>query len=357
MFKALTLIPYLALALALASPAPAAELSRAAGSRKAYLGLAIHSTANEYWNQQAEGGRLFAATLPPGAIETRILTCDSDAEKQLDGLKDFIALHGRDAILYVDPAGAANTAAIAELCEEAGVFWTSVWHLAVGLKPQDFHYFVMHQSVDGVKQGYDIAVELFNSFPTPGRGRILALQGPLDNDSSVERYEGLQKALAEYDVELLDTQVSNWDSRAARAATEIWLAQFPDIDGIWSANDDMALGAIQALKAAGRGGRIKVVGVDGVSAALAAIENGDMVCTVANNGYLQGGYGAAYAYKAWAGEINPAALPDRQRAFYTEGRLVNKNNLDQYRRDFIAGVPYYDYNNLEFPISRPRSLR
>ncbi|MDR3212239.1 MAG: sugar ABC transporter substrate-binding protein [Planctomycetota bacterium] len=321
---------------------------------KVFIGMAIHSTDNEYWNQEAEGGKLFASTLPPGSAETQVLTCDGDDEKQLNGIKAFIASHGQNSIIYVDPSNAPNTAAIAEICEDAKVYWTSVWHLAEGLNPKNYQYYVMHQSVDGVKQGYDIAVKMFKLFKTPGKGKIVGLQGQLGNDSAVERYAGLQQALKEYpDVEFLDLQVCDWNPQRALNTTETWLAKYTDLDGIWSANDDMALGAIQALKAKGLNGKIKVVGVDGVSAAIDAIDAGDMVCTVANNGFLQGGYGAAYAYYAWAGKITPSKLPDRQRAFYTEGYLVEKANLAKYRQEFMNSVPTYDFTNLEFPVVRP----
>jgi len=351
MCRSLSLILALGLALlAQADRVPAA-------ARKVHLGLAIYSTDNEYWLQEAEGGRLFAASLPAGSIETQILTSGGDNAKQLAGLRAFIAEHGRDAILYVDPSSAANTPAIALLCEEAGVYWTSVWHLAKGLSPMDFRYYVMHQSVDGVKQGYDIAVRMFKEFKTPGRGRILALQGLLSNDSALERYAGLQKALAEYgEVELLETAVCNWNPRLALETTRAWLEKFQDFDGIWSANDDMALAAVEALKTKGLNRQVKVVGVDGTTAALDAVESGDLVCTAANNGYLQGGYGAAYAYKAWTGEMDPDKLPPRQRAFYIASELVDRNNLAAYRRKFIHNLPVYDYNDLEFPVSRPISL-
>ena len=339
----------LAMTVISAGPAPAAD-------RTVHLGLAIHSTDNEYWSQEAEGGRLFAASLPPGSINTQILTCDSDDKKQLAGIRAFAAEHGRNAILYVDPSSAANIRSIASVCEEYGVYWTSVWHRPKDVNPKDFRYYVMHQSVDGVKQGYDTAVRMFKEFSTPGRGRILALQGLLNNDSAVERFEGLHKALAEYDVELLDTAVCDWNPRLAFEAVEAWLDKFPDIDGIWSANDGMAMAAIQALKARGLNGKVKVVGTDGTSAALAAIESGDLVATAVNNGYLQGGYGSAYAYKAWTGEIDPDALPVRQRAFYTESLLVDKGNLEDFRDRFVRNLPHYNYNDLEFPISRPMNL-
>ncbi len=328
-----------------------------AAQKTAYLGVAIHSTDNEYWVQEADGCKLFVSTLPKGACEVQVLTCDGDDEKQLNGIKAFIAAHGSDAIIYVDPSNAPNTAAIAELCEDAQVYWTSVWHLAKGLNPMDYKYYVMHQSVDGVKQGYDIAVAMFKQFKTPGKGTILALQGQLGNDSAVERYQGLQKALAEYPgVKLLDMQVCDWNPQRALNTTETWLAKYPEVDGIWSANDGMALAAIQALKAKSLNGKVKVVGVDGVTGALEAIGSGDMVCTVANNGFLQGGYGAAYVYAAWSGKIVPSKLPAKQRVFYTEGFFVDKASLADYRREFVGSTPKYDFNDLAYPIGRAMEL-
>ncbi len=325
---------------------------------KVYIAACIHSTDNEYWNQEAEGVKMFVKTLPEGTAEVEVLTCDGEDEKQLNGIKAFIASHGKDCLFYVDPSNAPNTAAIAEVCEDAGVYWTSVWHLAEGLNPMDYKYYVAHQSVDGVAQGYDIAKAMFNEFDNKGKGKILALQGQLGNDSAVERYQGLQDALKEFpDIELLDMQVANWSSQEALKITETWLAKYgEDIDGIWCANDGMAIGALQALKAKGLNGKVKVCGVDGVSAALDAIEAGDMVCTVANNGYLQGGYGAAYVYGAYSGKFKVDELDAKNRLFYTNGYFVDKNNLADFKKEFVDSIPEYDFNDLDLPIAREMKL-
>lgn len=326
--------------------------------KKVTIGMAIHGTDNEYWNQEAEGGKLFAASLPAGTAEVQVLTCDGDDAKQLNGIKALIAAKGKDVILYVDPSNAPNTAAIAEVCEEAQVYWVSVWHLAKGLDPTKYKYYVAHSSVDGFTQGYQIANAMFKTFKTPGQGKILALQGMLGNDSAVERYAGLQKALEENPgIELVDTQVADWSPQKALTITETWLAKYPDIDGIWCANDGMALGAIQALKAKKLNGIVKTCGVDGVSEAIKAIEDGDMVCTVANNGYLQGGYMVAYAYAAYTGKIDPAKLPFEKRLFLTKAEYVDKNNLEEYKKAFMSGTPTYDFNNLDYPIAGPFVLK
>jgi ABC-type sugar transport system substrate-binding protein len=198
---------------------------------------------------------------------------------------------------------------------------------------------------------------MFKEFASPGRGRILALLGSPGHDAAAERHEGLRKALAEHEgVELVDTAVCDGGPQLALAATAAWLNKFQDIDGIWSANDDMALAAIEVLKTRDLNRKVKVVGVDGTTAALLAIETGDLVSTAVNNGYLQGGYGAAYAYHALSGRINPEIMSRRQQAFYTDGALVDLGNLNDYLRKFVQNLPDYDYNDLEFPIERPMDL-
>ena len=62
---------------------------------------------------------------------------------------------------------------------------------------------------------------------------------------------------------------------------QTWLSKYGDkIKGVWAANDDMALGALEALRAAGLAGKIPVVGVDGIPEAIAAVDKGEMVSTV-----------------------------------------------------------------------------
>ena len=69
---------------------------------KWHLGICIHSMNNEYWAQEAAGAQLFASQHDD--IEAEVLTCDSDDNKQLQGMKDFIAKYGDKAIFVVDPS-------------------------------------------------------------------------------------------------------------------------------------------------------------------------------------------------------------------------------------------------------------
>ena len=124
---------------------------------------------------------------------------------------------------------------------------------------------------------------------------------------AIERKAGLMQALeANPDVKLLDLQVANWSATEALEKTNAWLTQFGDeITGVWAANDDMALAAVEALRADGRAGKVPVTGIDGIQLAVEAILAGEMAGTVSWDPYWQGGMGLSIGYHAKTGELRP----------------------------------------------------
>ena len=115
----------------------------------------------------------------------------------------------------------------------------------------------------------------------------------------------------------------------------------------------MALGAVEALKNKGLNGKIMVSGCDGIEAALNAVNDGDMVITNANNGYMIAGYGASYAIQAALGKLDPTTIPDNERLLFCKTTLVTKDNANDIIDKFIKTKnPGYDYNDLSFCIDK-----
>ena len=166
-----------------------------------------------------------------------------------------------------------------------------------------------------------------------GEGGIVALQGKLDVDPAQKRFAGLLEVLkGNPNVTLLDDQTANWDRTKAFPIVETWLAKYGDqIKGVWAANDDMAFGALEALRAAGLVGTIPVVGVDGIPEAVASVQKGEMVATVSSDGYYQGSIGLAMGVCVLTGEV---ALPKdwrkEDREFYLRLVLITKENAAKY---------------------------
>ncbi len=347
-----------------ATEAPAAETggddaeAPAASGDKLTVAVSIRSMSSEYHMQYVAGAQAFIDSLPEGTAELQVLPCESNDDKQINDIKALIASKGDNMILFVDPNNAPNITSIAELCEEAGVYWVSAWNTPEGINPMSYKYWVAHQACDGVQQGYDLAVNIFDRFEEPGKGKILVLEGMLANTANVERMEGLNKALEEYpDIEVLDDQAGDWDTKKALSITETWLAKYDDIDGIWCASDDMALGVVQALKAKGLDKQVLVTGNDGTTDAVNAVESGEITVTIANNGWLQGGYGVAYAYAAKTGKLDPSSMKPEERMFYTNGIVITGDNVADYKKEYVDSTPVYDYEDLSFPVARPMDVK
>jgi ribose transport system substrate-binding protein len=173
------------------------------------------------------------------------------------------------------------------------------------------------------------------------RGRHRGLGGILSNIPAIERKRGLDQALAENPkIKLLDVQVANWVQTEALEKTNAWLTQFGDqIKGIWAANDDMALGAIEALRADGRAGKVPVTGIDGIQLAVEAIIAGEMAGTVSWDPYWQGGMGLSLGYHAKTGKFDPAKEPHGRREFYGRGAVVTAENAKEYYEANIKKTP------------------
>jgi ribose transport system substrate-binding protein len=232
------------------------------------------------------------------------------------------------------------------MCAEAGVYFLTQWNKPDDLHPWDYDpYWVAHMGVDGVPSGYYVAKELFESMG--GKGQIVALQGLLANVPAIQRFDGLKQALAEYpDIELLEDQTAEWDRTKAVSVTEAFLAKYPDVGGIWAANDNMGLGALEALRTAGKAGEILVVGIDGTSEAINACIAGEFAATVNNDPMWQGGMGLAIPYHAMKGTFDPAKEAREHREFYFEPVYVNTANAQEIKTNYIDGIPNYDWNDL-----------
>jgi len=135
-----------------------------------------------------------------------------------------------------------------------------------------------------------------------GTGNIVILQGPLGSSPELDRTKGIQNVLAKYpDIEVLAKDTANWKRDEAVNKTKNWLSSFGGrIDGIVSENDDMGLGAVQALKEAGR--KVPVVGIDGIEDGLRAVQSGAFIGSSLQHGRVELATGLAVAKRIIDGE-------------------------------------------------------
>ena len=309
-----------------------------------YLGTSIRSLDNEYHQIWKKGGELFAKEMGLSEYH-RTLLSEGNTEKQLDDIRALIAKAGKNVVFNVDPNEAPAARAVAEICEKAGVYFITQWNKPADLHPWDYKYWVTHITTDGVATGYAMGKLLCEAIG--GKGKIAAIQGMLANTTAIERYNGLLKALKEYPtVELVDSRPADWLRDKGMTITEGWLVAYPDLAGIWAANDEEALGALEALKSAGLGGKIPVTGTDATGEAVRAVANGEMLATTSSDAYWQGGMGLSLAYQAYTGAINPEILPHELREWHFKFKVITQENAQKYIDEYITGTPTYDYEDI-----------
>lgn len=309
---------------------------------------AVRSLSNPYHADWVAGAEMYADSV---GAEVQVLTDDADSQKQLAQIRSLLS-GDETVVLNVDPNTSSDTQAIVKAVTDDGGYVVTQWNKPPDLHPWDVgDRWVAHIGFDGTVGGQDIAEALFGAMG--GSGGIIALQGILDNVPAQQRYAGLEAALAENPgIQLLDQQTAEWDRATAFEVTQTLLAKHGDaVRGVWAANDNMALGALEALRAAGLAGTVPVVGIDAVPEALEALQDpaSGYVATVSSDAHWQGGAASALAFQAATGEYDVAAAPQEDREFYGTQFLVTAENVG----DFLAEPTLADYeDDFADPLAR-----
>jgi ribose transport system substrate-binding protein len=145
--------------------------------------------------------------------------------------------------------------------------------------------FVTYVGADDYEIGYRQAHYLFEALG--GQGKIVVIEGTPAAPTNRERVRGYKRAVAEYPgIQVLGSGNGNYQQPDAKRVMEKFLAAYPQIDAVLSANDGMALGALEALKEAGR--TSVVIGINGILPAVQQIETGAILASVDFNMFKMG---------------------------------------------------------------------
>jgi ABC-type sugar transport system substrate-binding protein len=238
----------------------------------------VKTLSNEYW-QTMERGYQDAAAEKGVTIDVLSVPTEQDTEQQLNQLQTALA-QGYDAIM-VSPITPANLIPALVAANQAGIPIINVDERvdpaaaeAAGAKLTSVI------ASDNRDAGARAAQYMIDNIPDGGK--VAIIEGKAGNQSGLDRKEGFQEAIeAAGNFEIVASQPADWDQqRALDAATNILQAN-PDLVGLYAANDTMALGVVEAARAAGKLDQVVIIGTDAIPAALAAVQAGDMEGTVA----------------------------------------------------------------------------
>ncbi len=283
------------------------------GAPKYRIGAAMKDLSDQFVKNIADAINARAAQLP----EVDLIMADArgDVNTQLSQVENFVAQHVNAVILNAQDAAGLGSAV--DLCNQAGIPIIECNTLTTNT---NYTVYVGSDDVDAGKIQGEFVAKLLK-----GQGNIVILHGPMGQSGEIKRRQGLQIALLDKypGVHVLAEQTANWKRDQAMSITEDWLQRFPNINVICAQNDDMAMGALAAVEAAGKLGKIAVVGVDAIPDALQAIKSGKMACTVFQDSRGQGAGAVDVALKLAKGGTSPKEV-------MIPFQLVTKANVDNF---------------------------
>lgn len=238
-----------------------------------------------------------------------------DANLQIDQMKEAVA-SGIKAMVLLS-ADSNLVVPIVEQANEKGIVVIGVNRDINGGE----HFDVKSDDYEAGKlQGEYLAKTL------PQGANVVYLEGPSNQKNAQARWEGFKASCLDRrtDIKLLDMQDGGWSKTEGMKITALWLSLFPKIDAVVCGNDQMALGAVAALKKANRLAGCQVTGVDAVDEALKAVAAGEMVQTIKQDADKQGESAAEIAATAVSGGT-PSAVT-------VPFISITKDNLSQFAK-------------------------
>ena len=172
---------------------------------------------------------------------------------------------------------------------------------------------------DFADEGRKSAVEMCKLLEGMSGKNVWELVGNVGSSAAKDRGQGFREKMGDCGINVTKSQTANWSITEGKEVTEAWLKETQDVQGIFAQNDEMGLGAIEALKEAGLtpGVDVKILSVDATAGAFKAMLDGDLNVTVECNPLLAPQVYEA-ALKALNGEELPKWIPSQEGVFSSD---------------------------------------
>jgi len=257
----------LLITLGVAASVAAFGQSASADHKVIRIGLVLPELSNEAILDIDIGAKARAAEVGNVDLQT---TGTYSGEEQAKAMENYIAM-GVDVLAYDSIDGAATGVAVVQ-ANEAGIPVLSIF--SRGSKGEDVSFL----SADWEQNGVNVGSWLANAL---GAGSVVAhVEGNPADEAGALLTVGFLKAIKAAGIDGTVAQApSNWDREIAMSVATDMLTARPDIQGIYGANDDVAMGVLQAVKVAGLADQVTVVGHNGTCEALGSILKGELAMT------------------------------------------------------------------------------
>lgn len=279
-----------------------------AAAQEGEYGVLMKTLANPFWGAMSQGVEEGAKA---AGVKYFLQAAESDqaAEPQLNLCNTM--LERKPVAMITAAINSTNLLPCLKAAQDAGI---KVVDLDGNLDPavleKEGIQITFRIGSDNVAAGAQGAEYLVSKLGKDAAGPVLVIEGLSGNVTGQKRAQGFAEKLKEQapGLNIVASLPGDWDRGKAASITNDILTRNPDLVAIFAANDGMALGAVEAVYAAGKGEQVTIIGVDGNSDAVKSIRDGRLNASVAQLPYLVGKQAVEEVKKAVAGETVEADI-------------------------------------------------
>ena len=258
------------------------------------LALAVSTLDNPFFVTLKEGAEKKAKDL---GYKLVVLDSQNDPAKELANVEDLTVRGAK--VLLINPTDSEAVGNAVAIANKKNI---PVITLDRGANKGEVVSHIASDNVAGGKMAGDFIAEKVGK-----NAKVIQLEGIAGTSAARERGEGFKQAVAANQFEVLASQPADFDRTKGLNVTENLLASHGAAKAVFAQNDEMALGALRAIKAAGKD--IIVVGFDGTEDAVKAVKGGKLAATIAQQPDKIGELGVETADKLLKGEKVEAKIP------------------------------------------------
>jgi ribose transport system substrate-binding protein len=273
-----------------------------AAPAKPKVALVMKSLANEFFSTMAKGAQKHqAAHAADYDLVVNGIKNETDLAEQVNLVEQMIAQQVN--AIVIAPADSKALVTVLKHAKEAGILVVNIDNKldAEVLKEADLQApFVGPDNRAGARKvGDELAKQL------KAGDKVAIIEGLPTAFNGQQRRLGFEDAMQAANVEIVSVQSGRWEMETANNIAAAMLNEHANLKAILCANDNMALGAVSAIRAAGKTGKVLVVGFDNISALRPLLDKGQVVATADQHGDQLAVYGIEVALKILKGEAPP----------------------------------------------------
>lgn len=263
------------------------------GSSGNVIGFSVSTLNNPFFVTLTEGARKAATE---NNVELVVVDAGDDAAKQTSDIEDLVSRNV--GVLIVNPVDSDAVAPVVKSAMSQGI---KVIAVDRGVNGVDVDCQIASDNVAGARMATEYLMELV------GEGaKVAELQGVPGASATIDRGAGFHQ-VADQSLQVAASQTANFNRAEGMTVMENILQSDGTIKGVFAHNDEMALGAVEAVAASGKD--IKIVGFDATDDAQKAVKDGKMAATVAQKPDKMGETAIGTAVKIMAGETVEKSIP------------------------------------------------